>query len=169
MTLHVLVGLPGAGKSTWAQDLDAIVVSSDAIRKRVTGDERDLSSDETVWHLFYEQVRINLGAGHDVIADATGLRKAHRERLIAIARTNHAKAVAWVWINIPEAFNRNARRERPVDHDVMMRFARELAGVVNESIDGEGFDAVVRVCRQSAGTETTLRLWVEGAINEERK
>lgn len=40
-TLYVMVGLPGSGKSYWAKSFNCPIVSSDTIRKELSGSEDD--------------------------------------------------------------------------------------------------------------------------------
>ena len=83
--LVVLSGVPGSGKSFFSSALrenkerHVYVISSDQIRKDITGDQRDLSQDELVWKIFYSLVK-TYSDDQDgiVILDATNAKKEYR-------------------------------------------------------------------------------------------
>ena len=60
--LIVLMGIPGSGKSTWAEqyvfrcDASFTIVSSDAIRKQLCGDVNDQSRNVEVWETVLNQI-----------------------------------------------------------------------------------------------------------------
>jgi predicted kinase len=86
--LTVLMGAPGAGKTTWAKANapDAYVASSELVRTR-----RDLDVAQ-VMEFMRRAGRQQLAAGHDVIADATSTYPAHRRYWLAVAREAGAQA-----------------------------------------------------------------------------
>ena len=79
-TLHVLIGIPGVGKSTYAQylsnKLQCQVVSTDILRN-----ENPNCSEKSIWPLAYESCAELLKNG-DVIFDATNTTPIVRKRLI---------------------------------------------------------------------------------------
>ena len=60
----VLVGLPGSGKSTWAAQQDAGVLSSDAVRVLLTGSADNQNVNSLVFETlrFLLQMRVQAGA-----------------------------------------------------------------------------------------------------------
>lgn len=82
-----MVGLPGGGKSTVAETLmrdsinDCAVVSSDTIRKELTGDENNQEHNEEVFKLYYKTFKGHLRAGHNVILDATNINIKARKQI----------------------------------------------------------------------------------------
>ena len=59
--LIVMVGLPGSGKSTYAKELIKkgradIILSSDAIREELTGDESNQTVNDKVFKLLYQRM-----------------------------------------------------------------------------------------------------------------
>lgn len=72
--LTILVGLAASGKSTVASKMEqkgAIVVSSDAIRKELFGDESVQSNPTKVFQIFNERIINALRRGDEwVVADA---------------------------------------------------------------------------------------------------
>lgn len=56
-TLIIMSAVPGAGKSTWARQYQAthknvFIVSSDEVRKEITGQYQDFSRQNEVWEAF---------------------------------------------------------------------------------------------------------------------
>lgn len=76
----MLMGIPGSGKSTWAEqyvsriDASFTVVSSDAIRTQLTGSIDDQKRNDEVWSIVLNQVVGGLKNGRNIILDATNTR-----------------------------------------------------------------------------------------------
>ena len=94
--LIALVGLPGAGKSTFARRLapliDAVILESDGLRRLLF--ETPQHSDGESKRLFraIEGVTLRLLlAGHSVIVDATNLRETHRKPYVDLAAKTGAR------------------------------------------------------------------------------
>lgn len=120
--LVILVGIPGCGKSTWADNLlvSHYVVSSDAIRAEF-GDVTDQTRNQSVFDEFHKRIADHLFNGRDVVADSTALDMRARVQLCDIARKYKAPVDLVYFTNCAEAANRNRRRERVVPEDVMQR------------------------------------------------
>ena len=132
--LHIPVGLPGCGKSTWSDRLKAIypsgvnVVSTDAIRLKLKKDRKlDIDTyypdlNGPTFKEFHEDIFLYLsGWNARVVADATNLEASARENLrdqVAKASDHRAKfgmgtpieTHVVVFTNIEEAFARNVQR-----------------------------------------------------------
>lgn len=96
--LVVLVGLPGTGKSLFAEALHertgAVVLESDDLRKRLVG--RPTYSAEESRRLFetiHGAIDRLLEAGAAVVLDATNLAEREREPLYAIAERRGARLI----------------------------------------------------------------------------
>lgn len=86
-TLIMLYGIAGSGKSTWAKKYIethpfTILISSDAVRKEITGSVSDTSQDYRVWTEIKRRINVSLNKGHDTILDATNLKKRNRDAVI---------------------------------------------------------------------------------------
>jgi predicted kinase len=74
--LLLLVGLPGAGKSTWIKDnrskwKNTIVICPDEIRKEVLGSVNDQSENYKVFQLAKQMIVSHLKEGINVVLDTT--------------------------------------------------------------------------------------------------
>jgi predicted kinase len=124
----VLVGLPGSGKSTWAAQQDAGVLSSDAVRVLLTGSADNQNVNSLVFETlrFLLQMRVQAGAQVTII-DATSLTGRERRAWVRFARSLGCSAEA-VFFDTPTKTckARNQARARVVPDDVMLRFAGRL-------------------------------------------
>lgn len=88
MTLFIMVGAPGSGKSTWAKNNlisrpYTMYVSRDQIRLSIiTDEEHYFSHEDEVYDKFVSEIAAGIRANVDVIADATHLSRASRKKLI---------------------------------------------------------------------------------------
>jgi predicted kinase len=146
-SLVVLVGAAGAGKSTLAARLFAPdeIVSSDALRAVVSGDEDDQTASKVAFRILHRTVDGRLGAGRLTVVDATNLAPAARRPLIRRAHSLGFPAAAIVLdLDAETVLAQNAARRRIVDPEVV---DRHLAAI-RTTVDGgllalEGFDPVV--------------------------
>ena len=129
-SLTIMVGLPGSGKSTVAAaicDIDSSIalVSSDAIRKELYGDEGIQGSPEDVFKVVNQRIHALLSEGKSVLYDATNLYpKSRKSVLSAIPDGMEVQVKFWV-INTPldVCIRRNEGRERVVPEEVIRRMA----------------------------------------------
>lgn len=133
--LTLLVGLPGGGKSTYANRImesnpNAVWISSDAIREELWGDANDQQQPSSVFGEMFSRTVAALNAGNDVIYDATNLvAKTRASTLASIrGRVNHpilAECVV-VLCSIKECKRRQANRDRVVPDEVIDRMVRQF-------------------------------------------
>lgn len=123
--LIIPVGIPGCGKSTWAaQFFSPYIVSTDAIRLRLFGDENNQDHNDAVFDKFHRDIEDYLQLtlpGSTVVADATNLDNRARTTLRAIGKLNQAELHLIYFTNLDEAIMRNRRRERVVPMEAMER------------------------------------------------
>jgi protein phosphatase len=149
--LVVLIGVSGAGKSTFAaRHFPATaILSSDAFRAMVADDEADQAASRAAFELLHLVARRRLERGRLTVIDATSVTRAARLGLVSIARRTDRPAVAIV-LDPPLAvcLERNAARPgRRVDPAVVARQAAQLAASLAdpEPFATEGFAAVHRI------------------------
>lgn len=139
--LTVLVGLPGSGKSTWADENagKAVIISTDQIRGELNGDPADQRNGSKVWATAYNRARYWLHLGFNVIFDATNCGRANRHAVLKELK-DHAREVNAIFFNISKAEckRRNAARDRVVPDEVIDRMAERLSVPTKE----EGFNRV---------------------------
>lgn len=123
-TLYVMVGVSGSGKSTWANNLalvmGAVVVSSDAIRGELYGDESIQSDPAKVFEIVHSRVASNLDSGITTIMDATNL-SSKRRRALCEKFHNHTCVAVVVPVTLEEAVRRDFLRDRHVGERVIRK------------------------------------------------
>ena len=143
----VLVGPAGAGKSTFAVEHFAPdeVLSSDAFRAIIAGDEADQRVTGAAFRALGKALERRLAGGSLTVIDATNLKPADRRPWIAAARRHGIPAVAIVFDLPPEVVHaRNRARGRVVDAEVVDRHLAMLAALTrSDRLLAEGFDRVV--------------------------
>jgi len=114
LSLVVLVGITGSGKSTFARAhfKPTEVISSDFCRGLVADDENDQSATPAAFDLLKYIVGKRLAGGRLTVVDATSVQPQARRELIMVAREHDVLPVAIV-LDLPEklASERNARRQ----------------------------------------------------------
>ena len=113
LSLVVLVGASGSGKSTFARNHfePTQVLSSDACRAMLSDDEDDQSVTPEAFELLHFIAGKRLALGKPCVVDATNLRPEDRRGLIRLAREHHVIPVAIVF-NLAEAVCRERNRQR---------------------------------------------------------
>ncbi len=148
-TVLVFVGLPGSGKSTWADENQVPVISSDALRLLLADDITDQTVNRQVFLYVRALLRTRLAIGRPVTGiDATSVGREGRAVYIRIARHWGARVEA-VYFDTPleECLRRNRERERMVPEAAILKMAAELA----PPLVGEGFDAIRVVTPEGHG------------------
>lgn len=143
MTVLVLVGLPGSGKSTWAEAQGITVLSSDEIRQLLADDATDQQIHAQVFRTlrFLLRRRLELRAERTIV-DATNLLPVHRKPWITLAASLGAEVEA-IYFDTPleECLRRNTRRARVVPANVITAMAAKL----RPPTTAEGFVKVRRI------------------------
>ncbi|HLF29036.1 MAG TPA: ATP-binding protein [Anaerolineae bacterium] len=132
-TLYVLIGVPGSGKSSWAQRnaerLAAIIVGSDQVRNDFRQSGRNPLDGDAVFAEVERRTREQLAAGQNVILDATHYLRRYRTYAVNLGQALGARRVA-LWFDVPlaDCLRRNADRSDLAfgDEIVPERIVREM-------------------------------------------
>jgi protein phosphatase len=145
LSLVVLVGVSGSGKSTFAARhfLPTEVISSDFCRALVSDDASKQSATADAFDVLNFIAAKRLAAGRLTVIDATSVQQAARKPLIELAKRHHVLAVAIV-LDLPEATcaARNAARQ---DRAFGAHVLRQQRSQLRSSLRGlrqEGFHRV---------------------------
>lgn len=129
---HFLIGPPSSGKSTFAKQLvqlipTAKIVSTDAIRALLFGEE-NIQGD---WSLIQEEVLLQMReafqAGQPVIYDATNAKPEWRQSILQRVADEKVQWIAWhlqTPVTLCKAWN--LQRQRQVPETVIEEFFQTL-------------------------------------------
>lgn len=146
LSLVVLVGASGSGKSTFARRhfKPTEVISSDFCRGLVSDDENDQGATRDAFDVLHYIAGKRLAAGRRTVVDATSVQKEARRQLIDLARQYDVLPIAIV-LDVPEEVcaERNASRPDRADlpRRVVRRHTRELRSSLRH-LEREGFRKV---------------------------
>ena len=114
LSLVVLMGASGAGKSTYARKhfLETEILSSDFFRGLVSDDENDQSATKDAFEALHYILEKRLAAGRLTVIDATNVQRDARRPLIALAKKYHFFLVA-IALNLPESLCHERNQQRP--------------------------------------------------------
>ena len=148
LSLVVLVGASGAGKSTFGkkQFEEFEVISSDYCRGLVSNDENDQTATKEAFDLLHTIVAKRLKKGLLTVVDATNVQPEARKPLIKLARDYHAIPVAIVF-DLPQKVSeeRNKTREdRNFGGHVIRQQKSQLRRSV-KSLKREGFRHIINL------------------------
>ncbi|MEU1025416.1 polynucleotide kinase-phosphatase, partial [Streptomyces sp. NPDC005904] len=146
LSLVVLVGATGSGKSTFAhRHFKATeVISSDFCRGLVADDENDQSASRDAFDVLHYIAGKRLAAGRRTVVDATNVQSESRKQLIELARRYDVLPIAIV-LDVPEEVCAARNAGRPdrvgVHRRVIQRHQRELRRSLRH-LEREGFRKV---------------------------
>ncbi|MER5771034.1 polynucleotide kinase-phosphatase [Streptomyces sp. NPDC001985] len=162
LSLVVLIGATGSGKSTFAARhfKPTEVISSDFCRGLVADDENDQSASGDAFDVLHHIAGKRLAAGRLTVVDATSVQSESRRQLVRLAREHDVLPIAIV-LDLPEEVcaERNARRpERAgMPLHVIRRHRRELHRSLR-GLEREGFRKVhiLRSVEEAESAEVVL-------------
>ncbi|MEV8072044.1 polynucleotide kinase-phosphatase [Streptomyces pseudogriseolus] len=146
LSLVVLIGASGSGKSTFARRhfKPTEVISSDFCRGLVADDENDQSASRDAFDVLHYIAGKRLAAGRRTVVDATSVQQEARRQLIDLARQHDVLPIAIV-LDVPEQVcaERNAARtdRAGMPRRVIQRHTRELRRSLRH-LEREGFRKV---------------------------
>lgn len=140
LSLVVLVGASGSGKSTFARKhfLPTEVISSDYCRALVSDDENNLAVTSDAFEVLHFIAGKRLAAGRLTVVDATNVKPEDRKPLVELARQYHCLPVAIV-LNVAERVCQDRNQVRTdrrlpnhVAHRQLQNLRRSLRGMERE-------------------------------------
>jgi predicted kinase len=142
-TFIMLVGIPGSGKTTYAECYmkryeSTKHISSDAIRKELYGDENCQEDHNKVFTIMRDRTLEALRNGYDVLYDATNVSRKNRKSILDQLPPYVTKECMIIWASIEDCIKRDAARERTVGEDVIMKIVKRFEAPWYD----EGFDRI---------------------------
>lgn len=129
LTFYMMVGLPGSGKSTKAEQIKnefgAKIFSSDALRKEKFGDEKIQKDAAGIFKELLNRCAASLDSGYTTVLDATNL--SYKKRMEFLRELDKKVSLAFSKICVLMATpyeiccERNTSRERVVPDEAMKR------------------------------------------------
>lgn len=152
-TLIALSAIAGAGKSTYAKhykmnhtDENVFIVSSDAIRKELTGVYNNLNFEKEVWDIYFKRINTLRDSNDDIviIADSTNIYNKFRKQLGIIEGFDKKKLIV-ITKDLDVCLKRNRERDHAkyVPEDAIKRMFEKWEKVDEET--ASLFDEVVYI------------------------
>jgi tRNA uridine 5-carbamoylmethylation protein Kti12 len=149
--LVVLSGVPGSGKSYFSNLVKekkkdhCYIVSSDALRKLITGHQQDLHADKVMWKMFYELPKIYANDKDSiVILDSTSITRQYRIDTNIVLKQYYDEVIL-VFFDIPKDIidKQNLDREFPIPQEAIDLYYKTIE-FPNEK-DEEFFDKIYSI------------------------
>lgn len=174
-TLTITRGLPGSGKTTWARSWVAADperrarVNRDDLRQQLFGAPHGLTfaQETAVTEASRATVLALLKAGRDVVADDMNLRPKYvREWRRFVAAHGHDLDVTEFPINVDDAVERDAARDRTVGEDVIRVLAGKFTrgGQLLPVPDDRHEEAAVEPYEAPAGARMAVVVDIDGTL-----
>lgn len=135
-TLTLTLGIPGSGKSTWAQQQGLPILTTDGLRNK---------HGNRTTYLQQMELEANgiLSRGLDLVIDACGTQAHQRQRWLAVAHQAGATTrLAIMACPLDLAIRRNQQRAHPVSQAAMAGYLRDWRTAI-DTINTEGWDEII--------------------------
>ncbi len=132
--LVVLSGVPGSGKSYFSKKLrqqkesHVYIISSDALRDLVTGNQKNLSEDKMIWKMFYDLAKVySIDPKGIVVLDSTNRNAMYRIDTIKDIKDMFDETDLVIF-DIPEEviYRQNLDREYPIPEDILKIYINDF-------------------------------------------
>lgn len=170
LSLVVLVGVSGSGKSSFAKKhfQRTEILSSDECRAWVSDDENNQAATSDAFDVLYFIAGKRLKNGLLTVIDATNVQKASRKGLIELGRAHHCLPVAIV-LDLPEKICEERNQHRP-DRNFGAHVIRQQHQQLKKSIRGlkdEGFRQVY-ILKSLEEVDAVLEIQREKLYNDKK-
>lgn len=149
MKFYMLIGIPGSGKSTWANEeqfkYDKMfrILSSDLIREELFGDASSQQNNSKVFEIMNSRTIDFLGHGCNVCYDATNINRKSRKTILKKIKEKFKDSVEIIGVcfitDRETCFKNNQNRERKVPDYVIDKMIRNF----EIPFLGEGFSDII--------------------------
>lgn len=147
--LIMLIGVPGSGKSTYAEDVlirsskgysKPNIHSSDRLRGELFGSEAKQGDNNLLFTELHKRIKEDLMLGKDVIYDATNIKKKNRIQFLnELKKINCNPICVCVMATYKSCLEHNQNRERKVPEEVIHRMITNW----QPPHYSEGFDKII--------------------------
>lgn len=140
-SLILLVGIPGSGKTTYAEKYikehtGTVHLSSDKIRAELWGNEATQGDNNEVFSLMQSRAIEALNNGQNVVYDATNITRKDRSYIITLCPKFAKIECHIIWAPIETCIERDSARKRTVGKEVIDRMLKRFqAPYYDEGID----------------------------------
>jgi polynucleotide kinase-phosphatase len=170
LSLVVLVGVSGSGKSSFAKKhfKRTEILSSDECRALVSDDENNQAATSDAFDVLYYIAGKRLRNGLLTVVDATNVQKESRKGLVELGRTYHCLPVAIV-LDLPESVCHERNQGRP-DRNFGRHVIRQQSQQLKKSIRGlkdEGFRQIY-VLRSLEEVDAVLEIKRDKLYNDKK-
>lgn len=148
MKVIVMCGLPGSGKSYFAEKYcknhdNFVIVSSDKIREELFGNVNDLKHNDYTFLRAYELIISYLLMRKNVIFDATNIEKKYRIKLISSIKSSMVEDIEFICVNMTTPKEICIFRDKNRNRSVGEKVINKLYNKFEEPTYDEGWNSIL--------------------------
>lgn len=140
--LYLMVGIPGAGKTTWAKaQTDCVYLGSDELRRRLYGREMTPRGYRKIHRIMAREAAAHLSVGQNVVVDSAHISRNSRRKLLKLIPSDVKRVAVFIDTPLKQALENNQHRNRHVP-EPGIRFLKLRLRPPEQS---EGFDKILYI------------------------